>query len=118
MTIIQVFDPAMCCSTGVCGVEVDQLLIDFSVDVDWATQNGANIQRFNLAQQPLAFVENPVVKAFLERSGAEALPLILLDGEVALAGRYPNRAELARWAVIATTSDKPASACGSGSSCC
>ena len=40
------------------------------------------------------------VKGFLERSGQEALPLILVDGEVALAGRYPNRAELARWAGI------------------
>ena len=38
MTTIQVFDPALCCSTGVCGVEVDQQLVGFSVDVDWARQ--------------------------------------------------------------------------------
>jgi hypothetical protein len=118
MTTIQVFDPALCCSTGVCGVEVDQQLVDFSTDVDWAKQNGAVIDRFNLAQQPLVFAENPLVKAFLERSGAEALPLILVDDEVALAGRYPNRAELARWAAITDTTEKPASACCSGSSCC
>ncbi len=86
MTSIQVFDPALCCSTGVCGVDVDQQLVGFSADVDWAKQNGAQIERFNLAQQPMAFAENPVVKGFLERSGAEALPLILVDGEVALAG--------------------------------
>jgi hypothetical protein len=97
MTSIQVFDPALCCSTGVCGVEADQQLVGFSADVDWAKQNGAQIERFNLAQQPMVFAENPVVKAFLERSGADALPLILVDGEVALAGRYPNRAELTRW---------------------
>jgi hypothetical protein len=118
MTTIQVFDPALCCSTGVCGVEVDQQLVGFSADVDWAKQNGAVIERFNLAQQPMAFAENPVVKAFLERSGADALPLILVDGEVALAGRYPNRTELARWAAITETTEKPASGCCSGSSCC
>lgn len=118
MTSIQIFDPALCCSTGVCGVDVDQQLIDFSADVDWAKQNGAQIERFNLAQQPLAFAENPVVKGFLERSGAEALPLILVDGEVALAGRYPNRAELARWAGITPTEEKPQSGCCSGSKCC
>ncbi len=118
MATIQVFDPALCCSTGVCGVEVDQQLLGFSADVDWAKQNGATIERFNLAQQPLAFAENSVVKAFLERSGADALPLILLDGEVALAGRYPNRTELARWTGIADSAEKPASACCSGSSCC
>lgn len=118
MTTIQVFDPALCCSTGVCGVDVDQQLVGFSADADWAKQNGAQIERFNLAQQPMVFAENPVVKAFLERSGADALPLILVDGEVALAGRYPERAELARWAAIAGTEDKPTSACCSGSRCC
>lgn len=118
MTTIQVFDPALCCSSGVCGVDVDQQLVGFSADVDWAKQNGADIERFNLAQQPMVFAENTVVKAFLERSGAEALPLILLDGEVALAGRYPNRAELARWTGIAETAEKPDSGCCSGSSCC
>ena len=80
MTPIQVFDPALCCSTGVCGVDVDQQLVGFSADVDWAKQNGAQIERFNLAQEPLAFAETPIVKGFLERSGAEALPLILVDG--------------------------------------
>lgn len=118
MTSIHVFDPALCCSTGVCGVEVDQQLVGFSADVDWAKQNGADIERFNLAQQPMAFAENLVVKAFLERSGAEALPLILVDGEMALAGRYPNRAELARWAGINLPEAKPQTACCSGSSCC
>ena len=118
MTAIQVFDPALCCSTGVCGVEVDQQLVGFSADVDWAKLNGAQIERFNLAQQPMVFAENPEVKAFLERSGAEALPLILVDGEVALAGRYPSRAELARWAGIAPAEEKPQSGCCSGSSCC
>jgi len=98
MSSIQVFDPALCCSTGVCGVDVDQQLVAFSADVDWAKQNGAQIERFNLAQQPMAFAESPVVKAFLERSGAEALPLILADGALMLAGRYPSRNELAQWA--------------------
>jgi hypothetical protein len=118
MTSIQVFDPALCCSTGVCGVDVDQQLVGFSADADWARQNGAQIERFNLAQQPMAFAENPVVKGFLERSGAEALPLILVDGEIALAGRYPNRDELARWARVAQAEEKSDAACCSGSRCC
>jgi hypothetical protein len=100
MKNIQVFDPAMCCSSGVCGTDVDQHLVTFSADVDWAKQQGAQIQRFNLAQQPMDFANNQVVRDFLERSGEEALPLILVDGAVALAGRYPNRGELARWADI------------------
>ncbi|MGR8932064.1 MAG: arsenite efflux transporter metallochaperone ArsD [Gammaproteobacteria bacterium] len=119
MAMIQIYDPALCCSSGVCGTDVDQQLVDVAADVDWAKQNGAQIERFNLAQQPVAFAENTVVKAFLERSGAEALPLILVDGNIALAGRYPNRAELARWADIAANAGtETASTCCSGSKCC
>jgi hypothetical protein len=116
MASIQIYDPALCCSTGVCGVEVDQALVSFAADLSWAKQHGAQLERFNLAQQPLAFAENATVRAFLERSGQEALPLILVDGEVALAGRYPNRAELARWAGIAADAPQPpqGSCCAGG----
>lgn len=118
MKMIQVFDPALCCSSGVCGVDVDQALVAFSADVDWAKQNGAKIERFNLAQQPLVFAEDATVKGFLERSGQEALPLILIDGEVALAGRYPNRAELSRWTGVAEAPvEVKKSGCCGGKSC-
>lgn len=120
MKAIQVYDPALCCSTGVCGVDVDQALVSFAADVDWAKQNGIIIERFNLAKEPMSFAENPVVKSFLERSGQEGLPLILIDGEVALAGRYPGRAELARWAGITppAAETKKGSCCGPDSCCC
>jgi hypothetical protein len=120
MKKIQVFDPSLCCNTGVCGVDVDQALVSFAADMDWAKKNAVTIERFNLSQQPMAFAENAAVKGFLERSGEEALPLILLDGEVALAGRYPNRSELARWAGITATEPKPESgdSCCSGKKCC
>lgn len=109
MATIQIFDPALCCSSGVCGTDVDQNLVNFSADADWARQNGAQLERFNLAQQ------NAPVKAFLERAGQEALPLTLVDGQVVLAGRYPSRADLARWAGLAV----PAAAqAGSAGSCC
>ncbi len=100
MSKIEVFDPAMCCSTGVCGVDVDQKLVTFAADVDWAKQQGTEIQRYNLSQQPLEFANNQVVRAFLDKSGQDVLPLILKDGEAVLSGRYPTRDELAGWAGI------------------
>ena len=125
MKSIQVFDPALCCSSGVCGADVDQKLVAFAADVDWARQQGASIERFNLAQQPMVFAGNASVKAFLERSGAQALPLILVDGGVALAGRYPTRAELARWCGLEAAAKpqlEPVAAgsgnCCSGGRCC
>lgn len=116
MTTIQIYDPAMCCSSGVCGVDIDQQLVIFSADVDWLKAQGKQIVRFNLAQQPMAFAENDTVKGFLERSGQEGLPLVLVDGAIALAGRYPRRAELARWAGISAF--PVASAAPSSSACC
>jgi len=97
MKTLFVFDPAMCCSSGVCGTDVDQALVTFSADVEWLKRHGITVQRYNLAQQPMAFVENTLAKSFLEHSGAEGLPLILLDGEFVMAGRYPAREDLARW---------------------
>jgi hypothetical protein len=123
MKQVQVFDPALCCSSGVCGTEVDQKLVDFSADVDWAKQNGLTVERLNLAQQPMAFAENLAVKNLLERSGESALPITLVDGEVAFAGRYPSRDDLARWIGVTAVISEPAAtansdACCSGGKCC
>ncbi|MBN9459718.1 arsenite efflux transporter metallochaperone ArsD [uncultured Aquimonas sp.] len=123
MRNIQVFDPALCCNTGVCGTQVDQNLVTFAADVDWASRNGARIERFNLSQQPLAFAENAIVKGLLERTGQTVLPVTLVDGQLALAGRYPARDDLARWAGIAApaapqSQTQAQGRCGGGSRCC
>lgn len=118
MKKVQVFDPALCCSSGVCGTDVDQALVTFSADVDWARQSGLAIERFNLAQQPMAFADNAAVKGLLERSGQAALPITLVDGEVAFAGRYPTRDDLARWlGPVAAAPGAAAGSCCSGGAC-
>ena len=63
----------------------------------------------------MVFVENPVVHAFLERSGEKGLPLVLVDGEIALAGRYPSRDELGNWC---GTHEVSVASAPSESSCC
>ncbi len=120
MANIQIFDPSLCCSSGVCGVDVDQALVTAAADIDWAKQQGAQIERFNLSQEPQVFAQNNTVKGFLERSGKDALPLILVDGEIALAGRYPTRTEFAQWAglTLAPATPRPVSDCCSGGRCC
>lgn len=98
MSTIEVFEPAMCCNTGVCGPEVPQELVTFSADLDWLRAQGTDVARHNLASEPVAFAGKPVVLDFLQVSGSEGLPLVLVAGAIAMAGRYPSRAELARWA--------------------
>lgn len=77
MKTLSVYDPALCCSTGVCGTDVDQALVTFSADVE----RGVTVTRYNLAQQPMAFIDNTVVKNFLENSGVEGLALVSLQEE-------------------------------------
>ena len=97
MPNMQVFDPAMCCSTGVCGPSVDPRLPRFAADLDWLKSKGVEVERFNLAQELAAFSGNPKVKQALNSHGTKSLPMILVDGEVKSSGGYPGRADLARF---------------------
>ncbi len=95
MPKLQVFDPAMCCSTGVCGPNPDPVLPQFAADLQWLAAQGITVERFNLAQQPQAFAASELVKGALGKYGNEGLPLILVDGAVVSHGSYPTREELA-----------------------
>lgn len=98
MSKIEVFEPALCCATGVCGEDVDQQLVTFSADMDFIRSRGGDIARYNLANEPQAFAANDAATAFLHVSGSAGLPLVLVDGVTAMTGRYPDRAQLVAWA--------------------
>jgi AhpD family alkylhydroperoxidase len=102
MKTIEVFDPALCCSTGVCGPSVDPALARFAGDVEWLSARGVAVERFNLAQQPGAFAERELVREALREQGEGCLPLIVADGAVVSAGSYPDRAALAELAGVET----------------
>ena len=95
MTTMTIYDPPLCCSTGVCGVEIDSELAQFAGDLNWLKTQGVEVTRFNLAQEPEQFVENGAVKAILDRSGTDELPAILVGDALVASGRYPSRNELA-----------------------
>jgi len=126
--VVSVYDPAMCCPTGVCGPSVDPDLARISKDLRWVESQGARVERFNLAQEPDAFVANPRVTGLMQAFGDEALPAMLVGGEVAMHGRYPTREEIVA-AVKGTAGDAAGDAAGAeasaapggcepGSGCC
>ena len=100
MSEVEVFEPALCCATGVCGQDVDQQLVTFSADMDFVRSRGGDVSRYNLASEPGTFAENDTVKAFLRVAGSDGLPVVLVDGVTAMTGRYPERGQLAAWAGI------------------
>ncbi len=118
MTTITVYDPPLCCATGVCGTSVDPKLAQFAGDLEWLRVQGIAVQRYNLAQEPEKFIENTAVKAVLERSGDEELPVILAGEELVSCGRFPGRDELAQFAGLEIEATPSAVAREPGSSCC
>jgi arsenite methyltransferase len=95
MKRLQVFDPPMCCSTGVCGPSVNSALSQFAADLAWLQGQGVEVERYNLAQEPQAFAVNDLVRQQLTKHGSGCLPLLLLDGQVVSGGVYPTRDQLA-----------------------
>lgn len=119
MKTLEVFDPAMCCSTGVCGVDVDPVLAQFAADLKWAGEHGITVERHNLGQEPQAFAANPAVVKEME-AGMDRLPILAVDGHIVSTGMYPSRQQLAQKLGIAVTAeDEPAakSCCSPKSGC-
>lgn len=97
MKTIQIYDPPMCCPTGICGNEIDPALVSLAALLKRLGDGGVRVERYGLGQQPMAFVQNPAVKALLDSEGMAVLPLVFVDGELRLKGRYPNKEECRRW---------------------
>ncbi len=112
---LEVFDPAMCCSSGVCGPDVDPALVAFAADLKWLAERGVEVRRYNLGQEPQAFAANPAVVREME-AGIERLPVLVLDGRVIATGAYLSRDQLARKLGIAAPA--ASGCCAPGSGCC
>lgn len=130
MSTLQVFDKPLCCSSGVCGTDVDPALVAFSADLQWLGQQGVQVQRINPAHQPGMFAASELVRAELKKHGNGCLPLIVVNNAVVSQGVYPSRPQLAGWtgATLSPLPELPVtnpSCCGdspgttrSSSSCC
>lgn len=122
MKTLEVFDPAMCCSTGVCGVEVDPVLAQFAADLKWVEDNGIKVARHNLGQEPATFAANPAVVKEME-AGMDRLPVIVVDGHIVSTGMYPSRQQLMQKLGMALANTemppvKTGSCCSPKSGCC
>jgi len=92
----------MCCSTGVCGPNVNPALAQLAADLQWLKGLGVRIERYGLAQQPAAFRDDAAVREALAREGVACLPLFRVNGVTVGKGAYPTRAQLAEWVGLAT----------------
>lgn len=102
MIRVEIFDPVLCCPTGVCGPSVDPELTRVATAIFLLEKRGFDIKRYNLGSEPAKFVENPEVNKVLHEKGPDSLPVTLIDGNIAKIGIYPTNEEFAEWFGIKT----------------
>jgi hypothetical protein len=125
MLKLEIFDPPMCCATGICGNNVDPKLITFASDLEWLKKQGVDVVRYGLSFEPNEFVKNEDVKITLQKEGNDSLPIVIADNKLVYKGIYPNREQLARTCNIAwkdefateETQKIEAEVCGSDCEC-
>ena len=97
MKNIRIFEPAMCCATGLCGPSIDPELLRISTLLSSLKEKGIVVKRYNLASDPQAFAQNEAVKELLSKQGTAILPVTLSGDDVVLTGRYPTNQEVLAW---------------------
>jgi len=107
MKKIEIFDPAMCCSTGVCGPSIDPELMRVATVINSLKAKGIVIKRHGLSNEPQDFISNKVINDILQKDGADVLPVTLVDGEVAKTKEYPTNKELSEWLEIEVKTRQP-----------
>lgn len=93
---LELFEPAMCCETGLCGVGVDTNLLKVAAVLENLKKQGVQIIRYNLKSKPIAFISNTDVNKLLNNDN-DILPITIIDGKVMLTKRYPTENELYEW---------------------
>ncbi len=97
---VEIFDPPMCCPTGLCGPAMDPALLDIyeSILKIKTEYNGQSVvERYVLGQQPGKFMQQPEVVRLLKAHGVSILPLTVVNGVVVKQKVYPSYAELKHW---------------------
>jgi hypothetical protein len=93
MSKMEIYDPAMCCSTGVCGPSVNPELIRVASVIENLKKNGIEVKRHNLSSNPQVFLNNAVISRELKAKSAKILPITIVDGKIVKEAGYPTNEE-------------------------
>lgn len=118
MKKMSIYEPAMCCDTGLCGVSVNPELLRISTVLNALKKNGVAVNRFNLSSAPMAFVNNKTINIFINEKGVEELPVVMVDEKIVMTGRYPTNEELVTLLEVPAIYLTEAKSVQQGSCCC
>ena len=91
---IEIFDPPMCCPTGLCGPTLDQTLLDVNEMILSLQSEGVRIARYQMTSDPQAFLNNANVMQLVREQQMAALPITVVHGKVIKVGEYPTLTEI------------------------
>ena len=91
---LEIYDPPMCCPTGLCGPSIDQELLDVSEMVHTLQAEGLRVERYQMTSHPGKFTGNPQIMQLIRAKQMAALPIIVLRGEIIADGYYPKLSEI------------------------
>lgn len=97
---IEIYDPPMCCPSGLCGPDIDHALLDINeaiLKVKKEFDGQIKIDRYLLSQQGPRFMQQSEVMKRLQTNGVEILPLTLVNGKVVKEKEYPTYDELVKY---------------------
>ena len=118
MKTMKIFEPAMCCPTGLCGVGVDPELLRISTVLNTLKENGIEVQRYNLTSAPKEFVNHKAVAEFLNKFGPDKLPVVMMDDFIVITGRYPSNEEFTSWLELSPELLGGTACCEDSDCCC
>ncbi len=98
--VIEIFDPPMCCPTGMCGPTIDPALLDVHeaiLKLKKEYDGQVHLDRYLLGQQPAKFMQRPEVVAQLKAHGVPVLPITVVNGKTVKERAYPTYEELKGW---------------------
>ncbi|WP_163468139.1 arsenite efflux transporter metallochaperone ArsD [Fusobacterium sp. IOR10] len=92
-----IFDPAMCCSTGVCGPTVNEKLLRISTIINKLKNKDILIERHNLSENPKVFVDNKEINQLISKEGIKVLPITTVDGKIVKTNDYLTDEEFCKF---------------------
>ena len=91
---VEIFDPPLCCPTGLCGPVLDTTLVDLGEALLAVESGGHSVVRRQMASEPREFMRNPEVYALIKARNLEVLPITVVRGRIVKTDAYPTLAEL------------------------
>ena len=91
---VEIFDPPMCCPTGLCGPTLDQTLLDLNEMILKLQSDGVSVARYQMTSHPQAYLNNAEVMKLVREQQMAALPISVVHGKVIKFGAYPTMTEI------------------------